>query len=87
VLLDAPISPDGLFGPHENCRGTWQHVNWLQPAERPQRQRPQHPPRRQGSLQKPAGFNLSVNKLQSSLTKPTVTNLSLAGLAAKACSF
>jgi len=58
-----------------DSRGTGQHVSWLQPAEHPQRQRPQHPPRRQGSLQKPAGFNLSVNKLQSSLIKPAATNL------------
>jgi len=54
VLLDAPISPDGLFGPQfhamvesmkaaaEQADDIRQHVSWLQPAGRPQRhQRPQ----------------------------------------------
>ena len=49
VLLDAPISPDGLFGPQfhamvesmktavEQADDIRQHVSWLQPAGRPQR--------------------------------------------------
>jgi len=59
VLLDAPISPDGLFGPQfhamvesmkaaaEQADDIRHHVSWLQPAGRPQRdqhlQQPQRP--------------------------------------------
>jgi len=68
VLLDAPISPDGLFGPQfhamvesmkaaaEQADDIRQHVSWLQPAGRHQHpQQPQRPtrPQRQAERYQP----------------------------------